>query len=286
MPEAKFAFEALGTAWEISTDTPLELIEKDEIGALIETFDYTYSRFRADSLVTQMAENTGIYTFPEHARELFTFYETLYEMTNGQVTPLVGNALEALGYDAAYSFLQKAQPQKALEYKKVIKRKGIEVTVTRPVMLDFGAAGKGHLVDLVARLLESHGRNVYTIDASGDVFHKGDEPEEIGLEHPFDADKIIGVVPLRNRALCGSAVTRRAWGKGLHHIIDPKTGEPTEGIIATWVVADTALMADGLATALFFTDPKVLLKKYNYEYVRVHSDKTVEYSPYFKEFLY
>jgi thiamine biosynthesis lipoprotein len=60
---------------------------------------------------------------------------------------------------------------------------------------------------------------------------------------------VIGVVDLVNRALCASAVNRRTWGEGLHHVIDGRTRKPTTEVVATWVIADDAATADGLARA-------------------------------------
>ena len=92
------------------------------------------------------------------------------------------------------------------------------------------------------------------VDASGDLRVRGAASERIALEHPADPTKAIGVVELRDGALCASASNRRAWGDGLHHVIDAVTGLPTAAVIATWALAPDALHADGLATALFF-DP-------------------------------
>lgn len=75
-----------------------------------------------------------------------------------------------------------------------------------------------------------------------------------GLEHSFDPTRVVGVVELRGNALCASAVNRRAWGDDLHHIIDARTGTPVRDVLVTWVIADNATLANGLATALFLTD--------------------------------
>jgi len=54
--------------------------------------------------------------------------------------------------------------------------------------------------------------------------------------------------------LAASSTVKRVWKKGtdtMHHIIDPETGKPTDtGIVATFVCAHTALVADSLATIL------------------------------------
>lgn len=77
------------------------------------------------------------------------------------------------------------------------------------------------------------------------------EPIRVGLEHPFDPTKAIGVVSLDNEAICASVSNRRRWGEGVHHILDGRTGKPVADVIATWAVASSALVADGLVMALF-----------------------------------
>jgi thiamine biosynthesis lipoprotein len=84
------------------------------------------------------------------------------------------------------------------------------------------------------------------VDGSGDLRHSGDSSIQVGLEHPLDSGLVIGVVKLKNRALCASATNRRSWGDGLHHVLDARTGLPVREVIATWVIADDAATADGL----------------------------------------
>ena len=89
------------------------------------------------------------------------------------------------------------------------------------------------------------------VDAGGDIAVRG-APQRIGLEHPFDERRAIGVWEVADAALCASAVNRRAWGDGLHHVLDARTGAPVRTVAATWAVAPTAMRADAIATALFF----------------------------------
>lgn len=90
---------------------------------------------------------------------------------------------------------------------------------------------------------------------------------------------MIGVAHLHQQAVCASATNRRAWGPGLHHVLDGRTGLPTNDILATWVIADDAAVADALATALFFTAPHQLATIHRFTYVRVGSDGRVDSSP-------
>jgi len=100
----------------------------------------------------------------------------------------------------------------------------------------------------------------------------------VGLEHPLDPRKAIGVVELAGASLCASASNRRAWGDGLHHIVDPRTGSPAREVIATLVVASSTALADGLATALFFTGAHQLAKTFHFSYVRMYADGRAERS--------
>jgi thiamine biosynthesis lipoprotein len=258
---------------------------RSEIRQRIDTYEATYSRFRPDSLVAQLAREAGMVKFPEDVVPLMELYERLYELTGGRVTPLIGGALEAAGYDANYSF-QARQQQVTPDLKTVLKRERTCLTTTIPLTLDVGAAGKGYLVDIVAGILDRAKIPGYVIDASGDVLHKGGSENRVGLEHPRNPSMVIGVVDVRNRSLCASAINRRAWGDGMHHIFDPHTQAPVRGVIATWVIAKTALVADGLATTLFFTEPEELGQVYEFEYVRMFEDGSLDYSANFSGELF
>ena len=80
----------------------------------------------------------------------------------------------------------------------------------------------------------------------------------------------------RSSALCASAVNRRSWGEGLHHVLDARTGRPTSDVVATWVIAGEALVADALATALFFVPPARLMPEFDFTFVRVNADGRIE----------
>lgn len=100
----------------------------------------------------------------------------------------------------------------------------------------------------------------------------------IGLEHPYDPTKAIGVVELQDAALCASAVNRRAWGDGLHHVLDARTGVPVRTWAATWAIASDAMRADAVATALFFDGGTELAADWGVEWVRMSTDGRAERS--------
>jgi thiamine biosynthesis lipoprotein len=281
-----FTFDALGTQWEIATREPLDDALRQLILKRINDFDRTYSRFRDDSLVTRVAAagEGGRFLFPDDSSVLFELYDRLYTATAGAVDPLVGRRLELLGYDRSYSLTpapaavrETGSPARPKWPSDVI-RDGTTVITHAPLVIDVGAAGKGYLVDLVSEMLRTAGVTDYVIDGSGDLRHSGQSAIRVGLEHPFDPTSVIGVSNLRDAALCASAVNRRAWADGLHHVLDARTGNPVDHVVATWVVADDAANADGLATALFLTAPEKLAETFSFAYVRMFSDGRAEIS--------
>lgn len=275
-------FDAIGTRWEIETAAPLPEAARGRVMDRIERFDATWSRFRADSLVSRIASEPGggTFVFPAEAAGLFDLYDRLAADTGGAVDPLVGRDLERLGYDATYSLVPRdGAPGPRLCWARDVRRGGRTVTVRRPVLIDVGAAGKGCLVDLVAETLRAAGIDEFVVEAGGDMRHAGSRGIRVGLEHPVDPEVVVGVVELRDRALCASAVNRRAWGDGLHHVVDARTGVPVRDVVATWVLAADAATADGLATALFFTDPHRLAETFDLTAARMLADGRVETSP-------
>lgn len=276
-----WSFDAIGTAWWIGVYQPLSATALSElqqaVARRIEAFDRTYSRFRADSLVSQVARTAGRYTFPADAAALFGFYRQLYEVSEGAVTPLVGQVLSDAGYDAAYSFQPHALTRPPA-WDDVLSFEGTELRTSQPVLLDFGAAGKGYLVDVLAGLLRKHGIGSFCVDAGGDLYCQGlRTPLRIGLEHPAAAGQVIGVASLQQGALCGSAVNRRAWSD-YHHIFDPRSLQPVRGIQAVWTTAADAMTADGLTTMLFFMQHKQLVRHFAFASCIIYDDNTVERS--------
>lgn len=270
-------FEAIGTHWRIDTSDDLPASVADAVTERVARFDRDWSRFRGDSRIAALA-TPGRHRLADDAAPLLAFYRELFEATAGRVTPLVGRTLEALGYDAAYRLRPADDIPAVPAWDAALAWDGEFLDVVRPVTLDLGAAGKGYLVDLVSDLLARAGIDEHIVDASGDLRSRA-VPMRIALEHPLDPRKAVGVAELPHGAFCASATTRRAWGDGLHHVLDPATGLPSRGVLATWVLAPTALVADGVATALFFDPDPGFLARTTSGFARMFDDGTVEVSP-------
>jgi thiamine biosynthesis lipoprotein len=132
--------------------------------------------------------------------------------------------------------------------------------------LDLGGIAKGAVVDLLAAELERRGHRRYLIDAGGDILvsglKEGRRPWSIAIRHPRDSEVMVGVLELGGEgrvAVVTSGDYERYFeqdGRRYHHIIDPHTGYPAEGLASVTVIAPTCAAADALATAAFVLGPE------------------------------
>lgn len=295
-----YMFDAIGTSWIIElydavTAHDAAVLERT-IHKRIDAFDKVYSRFRPDSLVTEMSRHAGDFMLPDDAAPLLTLYRQLYDLTEGVVTPLIGQTLSDAGYDAAYSLRLKQSLAAVPAWDEVMTYEYPVLRLKRPALLDFGAAGKGYLADLVGQVIERSGCTGYCINAGGDIVYKntasssatpgqGKGTLDVALEHPTDPSMAVGVAHLSGGSICGSSGNRRAWST-YHHIIHPSKLVSPQHIQAVWVTAASGLVADGLATALYFASPEAFVEVFAFENAIVTTDGAIQKSDGFPATFY
>ena len=277
MPE-QWRFEAIGTRWEIETARPLQPGERAAITRLIDRFDREWSRFRSDSLVSQLAVAGGETAAPPDAAAMLGVFREVSEATRGAVNPLIGQSLVRRGYDASYSFVDTGPIPAPADWTTTLTWDDDLLRVARPALIDIGALGKGRLVDLVSTAVGAMTDGPIVVDASGDLAVRGG-PVRVGLEDPRDPRRAVGIWDVTDAALCASATNRRTWGEGLHHVLDARTGEPVREVIATWALASDAMHADAAATALFFAGGAELAHAWGVDWVRMTREGRLEWSP-------
>ncbi|WP_194395816.1 FAD:protein FMN transferase [Microbacterium atlanticum] len=275
-------FDAIGTVWDVVTDQPLSPPARDRVRSRIDAFDRTWSRFRPDSTVTRIGRGGGVVDLPPDAQPMLDALAAVSEATGGAVNPLVGASLDALGYDPQYSLEDRGPVAAPADWRAVLAWDDARLALAVPATIDVGALGKGRLVDLVLDMVRDEAAGDVIVDAGGDLAVRG-RPQRIGLEHPFDPRRAIGVWEVTDAALCASAVNRRSWlsatGSSLHHVLDARTGLPVRTIAATWALAPDAMTADAVATALFFDSGPRLAHAWDVAWVRMTTDGRVEWSP-------
>ncbi|WP_372436059.1 FAD:protein FMN transferase [Williamsia soli] len=269
-------FSALGTDWDITVPQPMSEALRTQIAVELGRIDQVWSRFRSDSMVAEISRAAGEYPIAESDQRMLDLQRRLYEVTNGLVTPMVGQTLDDAGYGAGYALRPADTVAAVPAWDDVIAGWQGTLRTKRPALIDVGASGKGFAVDRVSHIVAEAGFDEFLVNGSGDI-RAGAAPHRIALEHPTDPTKAIGTVVIENNAICGSASNRRAWADW-HHIVDPRSSRPTREVLATWVVADDTMTADGLSTALFFCPPRNLLRDYRFDYVVVRANGSVEHS--------
>lgn len=136
--------------------------------------------------------------------------------------------------------------------------------------IGFGAIGKGYAADKAKTLLQSIGCPAGIINASGDMNTWGKQPNgqhwKIAITNPLVPNKSYGLLPLEKGAVVTSGNYKNFAlinGQRYAHIIDPRTGYPTSGILSVTLFAPSAELADALATSVFVMGIDVGLSRIN-----------------------
>lgn len=128
--------------------------------------------------------------------------------------------------------------------------------------LGLGGIAKGYGVDRAIAVLRKSGIENAIVKAGGDMKVLGTDrgkPWRIAIKHPRDSERALAVLEVSNVCVSTSGDYERFFevdGRRYHHILDPRTGRPSEGCIAATVVAPNSEYADALATAMCVLGPK------------------------------
>lgn len=120
-----------------------------------------------------------------------------------------------------------------------------------------GGIGKGAAVDSAVALLRSRGFRNFAVQAGGDLYcagQNGGRPWRIGIAHPRQAGKMIGIVDIREAAFSTSGDYERfaiLEGKRYHHILDLRSGWPAMASQSATVLAPSATQAEVLTKWAF-----------------------------------
>jgi len=227
--------------------------------ARVEEYERAFSRFLPGSDLSRL--NEGLSDRVQVSAELAALLARALEyarLTGGVFDPLVLEELEALGYDRTFEEVHSgAQARGAVATSRarwtVVEVDTARRLVTRPpgARIDLGGVAKGAAADAaMAELARFPGA---LVDLGGDVrIHgKPDDAEGwiVAVDEPAGLDSgSLDYLKLRDGAVATSSVRKRQWtrnGKTVHHIIDPRTGQPaSSGVVQCTAIADSAEHAD------------------------------------------
>ena len=129
------------------------------------------------------------------------------------------------------------------------------------MIMDLGGM-KGYTTDRAAAVLKARGITNALVAVAGDIRAMGrrqdGEPWRIGVQHPRQADKLLATLELVDKSVSTSGDYERFTivnHKRYHHIIDPRTGRPSTGVISVTLVGDPGALVDPLTKAPFILGP-------------------------------
>nr|WP_081748280.1 FAD:protein FMN transferase [Aquimarina megaterium] len=157
-------------------------------------------------------------------------------------------------------------------YKYIVldKKKSTVFLTQKGMKIGFGAIGKGYAADKAKNLLISKGVHAGIINASGDMNTWGKQPDgsewKVAITNPLNKNNAFALLPVVEKAVVTSGNYEKYVildGKRYSHIIDPRTGYPSTGIVSATVFAPKAELADALATSVFVMGIETGLNRIN-----------------------
>jgi len=273
MPAAGVTFPAFGTTVGVWVTEPECLpVAESLLRDWVDVVDRSCSRFRPDSDLSRANAAAGTPVAVDATLlDAVDVALLMREVTGGWYDPMLGTAVIAAGYDRPFDEIRRTAPGRRQRAARplpgaqvVVDREAGTLTVPEGVQLDLGGTAKGWAVDVALTLVRHHlsaeGADAgVCVSAGGDLSVAGPSPGgdgwtvhiAEGMDVPAgDGDPLLR---LDSGAVATSGALRRRWRIGdveLHHLIDPRTGEPGASMwhMAT-VLAPTCAEADAAATA-------------------------------------
>jgi len=142
-------------------------------------------------------------------------------------------------------------------------RAGTAFLARKGMSAHLGGIGKGYAMDRGIAILRNRGLRNFLIQAGGDMYVAGlkdHKPWRLGIQDPRGpADHPFAELDLSDGTFSTSGDYERFFirnGRRYHHILDPATGEPSRGCRSVTIVANQAVLADGLSTGVFLLGPE------------------------------
>jgi thiamine biosynthesis lipoprotein len=242
---ASATFPALGTTATVLVTRGSRLaVARQVLQQQLEEIDRACSRFRPDSDLTSVNEGAGRRV--RVAPVLITAVEVALRaarVTDGDVDPTVGEALQLVGYDRDFASVAPEGPPIQLRVGRVPGWRTVEVDRARHtvrvqagVKLDLGATAKALAADLSAKAVHDRVGGGVLVSLGGDLAIAGPAPTggwcvRVTDDHAAPPDAPGETIALDAGGLATSSTIVRRWkrgGRALHHIIDPGTGWSTE----------------------------------------------------------
>jgi len=243
---ASISFPALGTTVSVLVTEPGAIAAaRRAVEGELAAMDVAASRFRPDSELARLNAAGGrrVPVGPLMVTALAVSLRAA-ELTEGDVDPTVGRALRLNGYDRDFAEVPRDGAPLAVKTTPAPGWRAIELdraegwaTVPTGVELDLGATAKALTVDRAAAAAHAAAGCGVLVSVGGDLAVSGPPPPEgwvvrVTDDHHAQFGGRGQTVTVIDGGLATSSTTVRRWSRGgraVHHIVDPRTGEPADG---------------------------------------------------------
>ena len=264
------AGHAFGTDWAVMGPdlTGLSRLHSN-ITALFQEVDRDLSPWRADSALSQLnAGPAGAYPASDEMLTITRAAIALASDSRGTFDPTVGPLVARWGFGPI-------KGDQTPNWLGIETNKNAISKTADHLTLDLCGIAKGRALDRVADLLLNAGQENILIDLGGELLALGQHPSgrewQIAVEHPLSGASPAAMIALpHGKSVATSGVRANSYTLGNQtwsHIIDPHKKLPAMGALkSVSVISDTAMMADGWATALFAAgdvDGPILARKHD-----------------------
>lgn len=204
--------------------------------------------------------------------DLFGKALAVYRDSGGSFDISVGPLSRAWGFLS--SSYRVPTPQEINSLLNLIGMEKIETKSGKLILLpgmelDWGGIAKGYGIDLASQSLMTKGIPNGFINAGGDLYCWGKNPDnqpwQIGIKHPRQSG-FLGVLSISGLGAATAGDYQRYFERnGIRycHIFDPRTGVPVQDKQSVTVVGPETFLCDALSTSLFVSqEPEKILDKY------------------------
>jgi FAD:protein FMN transferase len=258
-----FEFHVLGSDCTLQLFAPNRSLAQDAAVAAereAARIEARYSRYRDDSELSRInavAKTGGSVSVDAETAGLLDYAYACYRKSGGLFDITCGVLRRAWNFSSGKlprdETIAALLPRIGLEKIQWCRPK---LTFTMPDMeLDLGGIGKEYAADRAATQCGAMGVQHGLIDFGGDIRLIGPrpcgKPWRIGIRHPRSSTVPMAVVELGSGAIATSGDYERfmeVGGQHYCHILDPRTGQPAQGLRSVSVIGDDCLVAGSLAT--------------------------------------
>ena len=228
----------------------------DRAVARTQEIEQTFSRFIPSSEICRLNESAGAWTrVSEDMRVVLEYSLGLFDQSRGLFDPGVLPDLERAGYDASFELLPADRPRRTAARGSRpsfgdIEMRHLDVRLPEGLRIDLGGIVKGWAADVLADTLSALGSCL--VEMGGDTAVRGAPPDaegwSIGVQSHSKPNELMAIVEMASGGVATSAPDERRWKMGgtwAHHLIDPRTGEPSHSdLVQVTAFAQSASAAE------------------------------------------